>query len=722
MNIQDSNINPVMTFRRLCFLNMQKLTNFPYIEKDFDALTDYELLCLVVKYLNDVIANSNEQNTSITNLYNAFLELQTYMNESVQELEDEWNDKTDELEQAFTDLNNYVANYFANLDVQDEIDNKLDEYVEDGTLEHIIASYLQTQKIYNTFVEMVEDAANLVDGLKVQTLGYYTLNDGGGAFYYITDTESNTDYQEEVGDLYATMIIDNNTINFNQLGAKANDDTFDNKTYMEKYINICKKANHVYKLCINPGNWYFSPTLISNFYGCNIEGAKVYSRGSTSPGVNICPIQDNQTYIWKLGGKALYSDLTSNTLDDYSTEFIIDGLNFTTYYLTTEYGVTQGMLIVDCLLYSNFRNLYFSQFKGNGLVMRNTWECFYDYLSFRGQWDPTATCILADNIITTSGVSANISAVDIYEILFESTQGQYIRSMPNSGFSHNHISHINSETVIVDGTAIGNDITDFTPIDLITGFYRNLVIDSINFIYNVPAKLVDGSTTYYYRSIFGDAPDPTLSNYQKIKYISIGLLSCRINVEQNFFSFMYAKDNYVDSSISFSQIDIWSNPPSIMFNIDGGKAPFIGNINNRALALSRFGSKNPINEFTELYPYANDQSIYDSTLPTMLKLASYSVYTAASGSKTNFITRINKVCDSDHTINVNVLLKNLSSDTVSCNLTYTQNGSNSFKSKTIAVSNDIQVITFDNIWFDLDSLFRFNHGTGEIECLGFYID
>ena len=62
MNINDSNIRPELTFRNLVFLHMQQLTNFPYIEQDFDALTDYELLCLVVKYLNDVIANQNEQN------------------------------------------------------------------------------------------------------------------------------------------------------------------------------------------------------------------------------------------------------------------------------------------------------------------------------------------------------------------------------------------------------------------------------------------------------------------------------------------------------------------------------------------------------------------------------------------------------------------------------------------------------------------------------------
>ena len=144
MNIQESTIQVELTFRNLCRMHLQQLTNFPYIEKDFDALTDYELLCLVVKYLNDVISNQNEQNASITRMYQAFLSLQDYINEQVGILEDEWNNKTQELETAFNNLNEYVQNYFANLDVQDEIDHKLDEYLEDGTLENIIDKYLNT--------------------------------------------------------------------------------------------------------------------------------------------------------------------------------------------------------------------------------------------------------------------------------------------------------------------------------------------------------------------------------------------------------------------------------------------------------------------------------------------------------------------------------------------------------------------------------------------------
>ena len=86
-------------------------TNFPFIEANFDSLTNYELLCYITKYLNTVIANQNAVEENVTSLYNAFVELE-----------------------------NYVNNYFDNLDVQDEINKKLDELVADGTLGNIINS------------------------------------------------------------------------------------------------------------------------------------------------------------------------------------------------------------------------------------------------------------------------------------------------------------------------------------------------------------------------------------------------------------------------------------------------------------------------------------------------------------------------------------------------------------------------------------------------------
>ncbi len=76
------------TFKKLVFMNMQQLTNFPYIEEDFDALTDYGLLCKVVEYLNEVIANDNAQNDAITELYNNYVALKDYVDTYLVDMDD----------------------------------------------------------------------------------------------------------------------------------------------------------------------------------------------------------------------------------------------------------------------------------------------------------------------------------------------------------------------------------------------------------------------------------------------------------------------------------------------------------------------------------------------------------------------------------------------------------------------------------------------------------
>lgn len=151
-----------MNFKQLVLMNLQALTNFPYIEKDFDAVTDYQLLCLVVDHLNEVIKNSNEQNTVIQNLYNAFVALK-----------------------------DYVDNYFDNLDIQEEIDNKLDEMAASGELSDIIAQYLKVASVlaYDTKASL-KSADNLVNGSITRTLGESSYNDGKGSYYKIRTVTS----------------------------------------------------------------------------------------------------------------------------------------------------------------------------------------------------------------------------------------------------------------------------------------------------------------------------------------------------------------------------------------------------------------------------------------------------------------------------------------------------------------------------------------------------
>lgn len=128
---------------------MQVLTNFPYIEADFDALTNYQLLCKVVEYLNNVIAETNEVTEQTLSLYNAYVALQNYVNNEIGDFETTVNNRVDGLE-------SYMNNYFNNLDVQQEINNKLDAMAADGTLTVLIKNYVDP--IYQAYEEEINDA------------------------------------------------------------------------------------------------------------------------------------------------------------------------------------------------------------------------------------------------------------------------------------------------------------------------------------------------------------------------------------------------------------------------------------------------------------------------------------------------------------------------------------------------------------------------------------
>ena len=122
-----------------------------------ESLSYYELLCKVIAKLNETIDLSN--NTA----------------EGLKELQD------------------YVNNYFEDLDVQEEINNKLDEMAESGELAELIAQYLEAQAVigFNNNAGLAA-ATNLANGSFAKTMGRTTYNDGQGAFYRIR-TRLNSD-------------------------------------------------------------------------------------------------------------------------------------------------------------------------------------------------------------------------------------------------------------------------------------------------------------------------------------------------------------------------------------------------------------------------------------------------------------------------------------------------------------------------------------------------
>ena len=159
------------------------LQNFPFLEDDFDALTDYQLFCKMVAYVKKLYINNEK--------------------------------------------------------LLKEITANLEKMYEDGKFDSLIEEIvnLQTTFTYDT-VASLKLATNLVDGCYCKTLGYYSIGDGGSA-YYLVRTKDESDVIDEKliieleNDLVA-VIIKEKIMNPKQFGAKGDGESDDTSS-----INTC---------------------------------------------------------------------------------------------------------------------------------------------------------------------------------------------------------------------------------------------------------------------------------------------------------------------------------------------------------------------------------------------------------------------------------------------------------------------------------------------------
>lgn len=148
--------NKLSPFRRFCVTIGAIPTSY------MESMTYYEMLEWLCKYLQDTVIPAVNTNASAV----------------------------EELQGLFVELKNYVDTYFDNLDIQSEVDHKLDEMVESGQLAELVAQLLDLGTIigFDTVADMAA-GENFVTGSKVRTMGSVTYNDGAGAYYRIRELQ-----------------------------------------------------------------------------------------------------------------------------------------------------------------------------------------------------------------------------------------------------------------------------------------------------------------------------------------------------------------------------------------------------------------------------------------------------------------------------------------------------------------------------------------------------
>lgn len=200
--MSDLNVNNDYTkMNNLTPFKLCVLQNFPFIEADFDAVTNYQLLCKVVEYLNNIIDNNNKQNTNIAHL-----------------------------EQNFITLYNYVKNYFKNLDVQEEINNKIDELITSG-LFNIYLSGIYTPEMFGAKGDgLTDDTIAIKKALAFKNVNLskkYLISEplilqsnthifGGGTILL------NVDFSDNYLNHYALYTTDTNNVEINDIEINSN--------------------------------------------------------------------------------------------------------------------------------------------------------------------------------------------------------------------------------------------------------------------------------------------------------------------------------------------------------------------------------------------------------------------------------------------------------------------------------------------------------------------
>lgn len=188
-----------------------------------------------------------------------------------------------ELQELYIQLKEYVDNYFDNLDVQEEVNTKLEEMAQSGELAELISQYLEAQAIigFNTSASLAE-AQNLANGSFAKTYGREIYSDGQGAFYKIR-TRLNSDVPDGYN-IIALVNTDNlvaEKINYSSgYELKQEIDELDSDIQAENKkgdnFNLNLQSNIIYDLAVGETHWTQASCVIGSTLYVYLENNAPY--------------------------------------------------------------------------------------------------------------------------------------------------------------------------------------------------------------------------------------------------------------------------------------------------------------------------------------------------------------------------------------------------------------------------------------------------------------
>lgn len=378
--------------------------------------------------------------------------------EDITDQQVEFEDKIDgivtEYVGKFEELYTYVHDYFDNLDVQEEINNKLDAMEEAGTLQEIVAEYLNATAVWGfDNVADMKSSTNLINGSFAKTLGYYAKNDGGGATYKIR-TVTNDDTVDEMfvieladagNQLVAELILDDE-VNIKQLGARPQTQSgtkYDIKNYIDRYIAVVNERSQLFTLYIPSGIWHTTGNLLYGKNGLSIKGDGGFTRFDPyADGTVITTYSDNQDYIFRLGD-------SSHSCHDWN----LSGITFSSADFTYSSGAfnfgtpktVSKALELHHAIFGITDNLFFNTINGKAFTINGCWGNYFKLLNFYKVSNEGSCVVDFETIDSSLGSGAGIIANNFEKIMFERCHGHLISFESNCKTYNNHFGVIRFE-------------------------------------------------------------------------------------------------------------------------------------------------------------------------------------------------------------------------------------------------------------------------------------
>lgn len=332
--------------------------------------------------------------------------------------------------------------------------------------------------IYFDTVDDLFSSNDLTVGLYVKTLGYHRAYDGGGAYYKIVQdstTPSDGSYVitlRNFENLRANLVVENNEVNILQLGAQrqdADNNKYDIKPYILKYLSHLDTINHIEKLYIPAGLYTCSALNI-----VRSKGFYIYGDGGISTGIpqkTIITAMENQDYVIKIGDYSKFSNnLTFKDLVISSGNFEYNN-SWKTFTISSYNKINQAAFIVKACSFGTFGKLGLYGIDGVAMTMDTSWECYYDLINFENINAHGKACLIFDTTDLTVSTN-NVTDCSFEYLRFEQFTGNAIQF--NNG---NLVSNIHFGTINVEPSNCQINTTYKTDINNVTLQSYNAVIN-----------------------------------------------------------------------------------------------------------------------------------------------------------------------------------------------------------------------------------------------------